>query len=76
MKEALSQENIEFAYVDISSSIFALKKFMQIRDTSDTHKEVREKHSVGIPCIVVDDKVFIVETKEYLKELIEKGIFS
>ena len=75
MKEALSQKNIPFAYVDISSSIFALKKFLKVRDTSETHREVREKHSVGVPCIVVDDKVFIVETKEYLEELIEKGEF-
>lgn len=76
MKEALSQKGIKFAYADITSSILLLKKFLKVRDTSEAHRAVREQHSVGIPCIVVEDKVFIVETTEYLEELIEAGEFD
>ena len=52
----------------------ALKEFLTIRDTSDAHKVVREKHSVGIPCVVVHDRVYITEQLDVLERiLIEEG---
>ena len=76
MKEVLSQNNVRFAYMDISSSMIALKKFLKIRDTSPTHDEVRAKHSVGIPCLVIDDNVYITETTESIEKLLNEGAFE
>ena len=74
MKEALSHCGIPFEYTDIGSSMQALKEFLAIRDTSDAHKIVREKHSVGIPCVVVRDRVYIAEQLDVLERiLIEEG---
>ena len=74
MKEALSHCGIPYEYTDIGSSMQALKEFLTIRDTSDAHKVVREKHSVGIPCVVVHDHVYIAEQLDVLERiLIEEG---
>ena len=53
--------------------MMSLKRFLKIRDTSEVHQFARERHSVGIPCMVVDDKVFIVETPEAVEQLIKDG---
>lgn len=51
----------------------SLKRFLKIRDTSEVHQAARERHSVGIPCMLVDDKVFITETTESIEKLISDG---
>ena len=76
VKEALSQNNIVFDYIDISASIMNLKKFLRIRDISDAHEEVRKKHSVGVPCIMAGDQIYIAETPAYVEKLIEEGKIS
>lgn len=53
MKEALSQTGIEFAYVDITSGMMPLKRFLKYRDSRREFDEIREKNRVGLPCIVV-----------------------
>ena len=74
VKEALSHCGIPYEYTDIGSSMKDLKEFLEIRDTSEAHKIVREKHSVGIPCIVVHDRVYIAEQLDVLERiLIEEG---
>ena len=73
MKEFLSEKNIKFGYIDICTSMVSLKRFLKIRDTSEVHREAREKHSVGIPCMLIDDKVFITETPESVEKLIQDG---
>lgn len=72
MKEVLSGKNVKFAYVDITSGIGPLRQFMKIRDTSDTHAEIREKHTVGIPTLVVDDVVYRVSGPEHAEQLVEE----
>ena len=72
MKEALSHLEIPFEYYDICSSMQTLKQFLEVRDTSDTHKIVREIHSVGIPCLVVHDHVYIAEQLDVLETILIK----
>lgn len=72
MKEFLSENNVKFAYVDICSSVMSLKSFLKIRDTSEAYEKVRERHSVGIPCLVIEDEVFIISGVDMVKELVEK----
>ena len=73
MKEALSQTGIEFAYVDITSGMMPLKRFLKYRDSRREFDEIREKNRVGVPCIVVQnddgsDKIMF-ELPEDLDEL-------
>ncbi len=44
---------------------------MKIRDTSQAHAPVREKHTIGVPTLVIDDEVYL-PTPELAQELIEK----
>ena len=72
MKEVLSENNVQFAYVDICSSVGSLKKFLTIRDTAEEYAEVREKHRAGIPMIMVDDNVILVNSAEHMKQIIDE----
>ena len=72
MKEVLSQNGIQYAYVDILSSVGALKKFLKIRDTSDSHTQARANHFVGIPTLMVEDTAYVVEGGEETQALIQQ----
>ncbi|MBS6517082.1 MAG: hypothetical protein KH353_02655 [Clostridium sp.] len=72
MKEVLSQNNVQYLYVDICESIGRLKSFLKIRDTSEAHREAREKHQAGIPCLAVDEQVILVKDAEHMRRLIEE----
>ena len=70
MKALLSENNIPYAYADISNSMTALKSFLVIRDTSPIYAEKRGTRTVGIPLLVVDDQPHF-PTDEYVRSLVE-----
>ena len=72
MKEVLSKNDIKYVYVDVCESVGKLKSFLKIRDTSEAHKEARESHRAGIPCIVIDDDVLLVSGAEHMQQLIDQ----
>ena len=77
MKEALSQKNVKFAYVDITGSMLHLKNFLKIRDFNESHVEVRETGKVGIPTLFVDGTTYTVNDAEHAEALIkELGLLS
>ena len=76
MKEALSQKNVAFDFIDITASMMNLKKFLRVRDTSEVHEMARQKHSVGVPCIMTDQGIYIAETPEDVDELLREGKLS
>lgn len=41
--------------VNITSSMASLKLFLKYRDTLDDYLEVREKHRVGVPSVVIGE---------------------
>ncbi len=55
MKEALSQSDVKFGYVDITSGMGQLKQFLKLRDHSPAFEPIRQEGRVGIPCIYVKD---------------------
>ncbi|MGN0663865.1 MAG: hypothetical protein ACI4L5_02195 [Negativibacillus sp.] len=72
MKEVLSQNKVKYAYVDICESVGSLKKFLTIRDTAEEYAEIRQNHRAGIPMIVIDDKVILIEGPEHMQALINE----
>lgn len=72
MKEVLSKNHIEFAYVDICADIGSLLRFLKIRDTSPSHTAARERHSAGIPALAIDDEVFVVGGPERAQEILKQ----
>jgi len=66
MKEFLSSQNIQFAYLDITENMTNLKRFLKYRDNSPEFKEIKESGRVGLPCIVINDGEQIVFDKALL----------
>ena len=72
MKEVLSQKNIRFAYVDITSGMLPLKQFLKIRDHNDSHEEARANNRVGIPALFVDGETYVISGTEHAEEMVVK----
>ena len=53
-KEYLSDQGIEFLYLDITENMTNLKAFLKYRDEYPEFQEVRDAGRVGLPCIVVN----------------------
>ncbi|MFA5523445.1 MAG: glutaredoxin [Tissierellales bacterium] len=66
MKEFLSNESIEFIYLDITENMLNLKSFLKFRDNSPRFDEVKKAGRVGIPCIVINKGEIIAFEKEEL----------
>lgn len=44
-----------------------------MRDTAEEYRQIREeKHNAGIPCLIIDDKVFQLDSPERAEALIEE----
>jgi len=69
VKEFLSQNNVEFTYVDICESMASLKAFLKYRDNHAAYAEVRQVGRVGIPCIVKNDGEQVIFGQPDLNEL-------
>lgn len=73
MKEVLSEKKVTYLYVDICESVGRLKTFLKVRDTSEAHREAREtSHRAGIPCLMVDGEVILIDGPEHMERLIEE----
>lgn len=72
MKEALSQKNLKFVYVDITSGMLHLKNFLKVRDHNDSHKEARENGRVGIPALSVDGVTYVIAGAENAIKLVDE----
>lgn len=54
-KEFLSENGIEFIYLDITENMINLKRFLKLRDERPEFKEIKAAGRVGLPCIVIND---------------------
>lgn len=57
----LDSRGVPYQYLDFSESLRNLKAFLDIRDNSHLFSEVKEKGSIGIPCIVKEDGTITLE---------------
>jgi glutaredoxin-related protein len=72
VKEFLSQNNIEFLYIDITDSMLNLKKFLKYRDNKLEFEEIRKSGRVGIPCVMINKGEKFIFQQSELNELISK----
>lgn len=70
MKEFLSENNIKFAFVDITESMFNLKMYLKYRDNRPEFEEVKKSGKVGIPFIAINNgEKLIFDEQPDLNEL-------
>lgn len=72
MKEFLSQNNVEFVYIDITDSMLNLKKFLKYRDARSEFDEIRKSNRVGLPCIMINKGEEFLFEQSQLEALINK----
>jgi len=69
MKEFLSDNGIDFEYIDITESMRNLKIYLKLRDTRPEFDEIKEKGRVGIPLIMINNGEKFIFEKPELDEL-------
>ena len=62
----LDNTNIQYEFLDFAASIKNLKEFLTIRDREAVFEDVRQKGSIGIPCIVREDGSVTLSWEEFL----------
>lgn len=69
MKEVLSQNGVEFTYIDITASMSNLRAFLKYRDSHPQFAEVRQVGRVGVPCCVINEGERLIFGQPDLQEL-------
>ncbi|MGE5633175.1 MAG: hypothetical protein ACM3TR_19075 [Caulobacteraceae bacterium] len=69
MKEFLSTNGIEFAFIDITESMVNLKRYLKLRDSRPEFAEIKNKGTVGIPFIMINDGEKFIFDQPDLDEL-------
>ena len=62
----LDKAGILYEFLDFSDSLRNLKEFLTIRDREAVFDPVRERGSIGIPCIVKEDGSVTLDWSECL----------
>lgn len=65
-RKDLDYAGVTYEYRDFADSLRNLKEFLSIRDSSPLFAEVREKGSIGIPCILREDGTVTLDWEEFL----------
>jgi glutaredoxin-related protein len=69
LKEFLSNNDINFEYIEITDSIRNLKIYLKLRDTRPEFDEIKRIGRVGIPFIMIDNGERFIFEKPVLDEL-------
>lgn len=69
MKEFLSNNGIQFEYIDITDSMRNLKIFLKIRDTRPEFDEIKKLGRVGVPLIMIGNGEKLIFDEPHLEEL-------
>lgn len=65
-REDLDKANVEYEYLDFAVSLRNLKEFLVLRDSAEVFREVKEKGSIGIPCILREDGTVTLSWEEFI----------
>lgn len=63
-KEELESAGVDFVYMDITSNLMFLKKFLKLRESS-AFDEIRARGQIGIPCILREDGSLAFDWQEF-----------
>lgn len=71
VKEFLSENNIEYDYINITDSMKNLKIFLKFRDTDPYFDQIKKAGYVGLPTIMINNGEKFIEgsTEMDLEEL-------
>jgi glutaredoxin-related protein len=69
LKEFLSNNGINFEYIDITDSMKNLKIYLRLRDTRPEFEEVKKIGRVGIPFIMIGNGEKLIFEQPGLDEL-------
>lgn len=67
MKKALDERGVKYLYLDITENLANLKKFLKFRE-NPAFDFAKEKGSIGIPAMVVNDGEKIIFSIEEFDE--------
>jgi glutaredoxin-related protein len=62
----LDQACVEYEFLEFADSLRNLKEFLKLRDEDPIFLPVKEKGSIGIPCIVKEDGSITLDWDEFL----------
>lgn len=69
MKEFLSDNGIDFEFIDITDSMRNLKIYLKLRDTRAEFDEVKKLGRVGIPFIMIGNGEKLIMDAPNLEDL-------
>lgn len=72
MKEFLSQNKVDFTYIDITDSMLNLKKFLKYRDSRSEFEEIRTAGRVGLPCVMLNKGEEFLFSQEDIERLVKE----
>lgn len=67
-KGVLDAHQVAYEFINITESMANLKAFLALRDSSEAFAKVREKGTVGVPCIIEEDGSMTVLWKKWLAD--------
>lgn len=65
-KADLDRANVPYEFLEFADSLRNLKEFLKLRDEDPIFLPVKEKGSIGIPCIVREDGSLTLDWEEFL----------
>lgn len=64
----LDAAGIAYQFADFADSLVNLKEFLTLRDQHPLFAQVKEKGSIGIPCILREDGSVSLTWEEYVSQ--------
>lgn len=54
----LDRSNIQYEYIDMTTSMQALKEFLKLRENREEFKPIIAQGRVGVPMLLIDNKIY------------------
>ena len=64
----LDKSNVKYEYLDFADSLLNLKEFLTIRDQNPIFDEIKREGKIGIPCIVEDNSLVLLDWSGYVSQ--------
>ena len=62
----LNKAGVAYEYLDFSDQLRNLKEFLALRDSDPVFDAVKQRGSIGIPCIVTEDGRITLDWEEFM----------